>query len=101
MEFSTSSPDLGPVGTQMEEKLLKAFEPVHLQIIDESHKHAGHAAMRTHQSESGETHFKVVVVSDVFDKKMPIERHRAINECLEDEIKNGVHALSIEAKTIK
>lgn len=40
-------------------------------------------------------------MSDAFDKKLPIERHRAINECLADELASGVHALSIEAKTIK
>lgn len=40
--------------------------------------------MQTHSSPSGETHFKVVVVTDAFDKKLPIERHRAVNECLAD-----------------
>ena len=43
----------------------------------------------------------MIVVSDAFDKKLPIERHRAVNECLADELAQGVHALSIEAKTNK
>lgn len=84
----------------MYQKLSECFEPSHLEIIDESYKHAGHSAMQAH-TRSGETHFKVVVVSDAFDKKLPIDRHRAINECLKEELNTGVHALSIEAKTIK
>ena len=46
-----------------------------------------------------ETHFKVVVVSDRFDSVPLIKRHRLVNECLDDELKAGVHALSIVAKT--
>jgi len=52
-------------------------------------------------SRSGETHFKVIVVSDLFDKKLPLDRHRSVNECLADELATGVHALSIQAKTQK
>jgi len=47
----------------------------------------------------GETHFKVTIVSDKFDKMPLIERHRAVNECLSEELEGGVHALSIQAKT--
>ena len=48
-----------------------------------------------------ETHFKVCIVSDTFEGQMPIKRHRAVNSLLEEELKNGVHALSIQAKTPK
>lgn len=68
--------------------------------MDESGKHAGHSAMRDY-TRSSETHFKVTVVSDVFEGSMPIDRHRAVNECLQQELESGVHALSIEAKTSK
>jgi stress-induced morphogen len=74
------------------------LNPSHLEIIDESHKHAGHAAMKDYMR-SGETHFKVVVVSDDFEGKMLIDRHRLVNDILDEELQNGVHALSIEAKT--
>ena len=84
----------------MKQKLTESFKPAHLEIIDESYKHAGHAAMKEH-NRSGETHFKVVIVSDDFDGKMLIDRHRAVNDCLADELQTGVHALSIEAKTQK
>lgn len=52
-------------------------------------------------SRSSETHFKVIVVSNDFEPLKPIERHRAINELLADELQSGVHALSIVAKTEK
>ena len=48
-----------------------------------------------------ETHFKVVIVSEAFEGKSLIDRHRAVNECLALEISEGVHALSIDAKTPK
>jgi len=54
-----------------------------------------------HMSQSGETHFKVIIVSDVFDGKILIDRHRLVNECLALELaERGVHALSIQAKTL-
>ena len=54
---------------------------MHLEIIDESHKHAGHAAMSSH-GRASETHFKVVIVSDAFEGKQLIERHREVNNLL-------------------
>ena len=48
-----------------------------------------------------ETHFKVVIVSEAFEGKPLIDRHRAVNECLREELEQGVHALSIDAKTPK
>ena len=48
-----------------------------------------------------ETHFKVVIVSEFFEGKPLIDRHRAVNECLALELSEGVHALSIDAKTLK
>ena len=46
-----------------------------------------------------ETHFHVTVVSDMFKGKLLIERHRLVNEILEEELQTGVHALQIQAKT--
>ena len=48
-----------------------------------------------------ETHFKVIIVSEIFEGKPLIDRHRAVNECLAQELNEGVHALSIDAKTPK
>lgn len=69
----------------MHQKLSEKFSPSHLEIIDESHKHASHKAMQEH-TRSNETHFKVIVVSNQFEPMKPIERHRAINELLADEL---------------
>lgn len=75
-------------------KLGAAFAPVNLDVIDESHLHAGHAGHRP----GGETHFRVYIVSEAFRGKSRIERHRMINQTLSGELAGGVHALAINAK---
>ena len=62
-----------------------------LEIIDESHKHANHA-----QSSGG--HFRVRIVSEDFQDKSLLERHRMVYGILGDMLKNEIHALSIDAK---
>ena len=75
------------------EKLTKAFSPESLDIVDESHLHAGHAGHRA----GGESHFRVYIVSDAFRGKSRIDRHRLINATLSDELAERVHALAIHA----
>jgi BolA protein len=75
------------------EKLTRAFAPAELDVIDESHKHAGHAGARP----GGETHFSVHIVSQSFLGKSRIERHRMVNAALARELQTGVHALAIRA----
>jgi BolA protein len=75
------------------EKLTKAFAPVRLEVIDESHQHEGHAGSRP----GGETHYRVHIVSEAFHGKSRIERHRMVNDALSAELKGGVHALAIHA----
>ncbi len=75
------------------EKLQAAFAPQHLDIVDESHKHAGHAGSRP----GGETHYRVHIVSAAFRGKTRVERHRMINQALASELAGGVHALAIHA----
>lgn len=48
---------------------------------------------------NSETHFKVVIISEIFSKKSPIQRHRLVNESLREELSGPIHALSIVAKT--
>jgi BolA family transcriptional regulator, general stress-responsive regulator len=74
-------------------KLTEAFAPESLQVIDESHRHEGHAGHRP----GGETHFRVHIVSESFRGKSRIERHRMINTTLSAELAAGVHALAIHA----
>ena len=85
---------LGPVGQRITQKLTDAFAPAELEVIDESHKHAGHAGARP----EGETHFKVVIVAGAFDGASLVERHRLVNQALAEELADRVHALSISAK---
>jgi BolA family transcriptional regulator, general stress-responsive regulator len=79
--------------TRITEKLTAAFAPARLDVIDESHQHAGHAGSRP----AGETHYRVHIVSDSFKGKSRIERHRMVNATLADELARGVHALAIQA----
>ena len=74
-------------------RLTAAFNPGELAIINESHQHAGH-----HGSPgSGESHFRVHIVSARFAGASRIERHRLVNEALAAELKAGIHALAIKA----
>ena len=73
----------GPVAAAITRKLAAAFGPLHhFALVDESHKHAGHSGMEGAHRKT-ETHFKVTIVSEAFEGKNLIARHRAVNECLE------------------
>jgi BolA protein len=75
------------------EKLTNAFSPHSLEVVDESHLHAGHAGHRP----EGQTHYRVYIVADAFKGKSRVERHRAINAALAAELAGGLHALAIHA----
>jgi BolA protein len=74
--------------------LTRAFAPSALQVLDESHLHAGHAGSRP----GGATHFRINVVASAFAGKGRLERHRMIYAALADEIADGVHALALQAR---
>ncbi|MER8635238.1 MULTISPECIES: BolA family protein [unclassified Mesorhizobium] len=84
----------------MEDKLKKAFSPERLAVINESHLHAGHHHVDSgHHATfdgTGETHFRVRIVAPAFAGMSRVERHRAVNTLLAEELKSGVHALAIE-----
>ena len=75
------------------DKLTAALEPERLEVINESHLHAGHQKAF---DGTGETHFRVRVVSPRFTGMMRLQRHRTVNDLLADELRDGVHALAIE-----
>ncbi len=83
-------------------KIETALAPSSLQIVNESHLHAGHHHVESgHHAEfdgSGETHLRVKVVSPAFAGMSRVARHRAINALAADELAAGLHALAIEAK---
>lgn len=74
------------------EKLTTRFRPEHLDVIDESGRHVGHAGWR----EGGETHFRVRIATRHFGAEGRLAQHRAVMETLDAELKSGVHALAIE-----
>lgn len=73
-------------------KLTERFDPLLLEVIDESHRHAGHAGWR----EGGETHFRVRIATRNSDGLSRVAQHRAVMMALDDELKDRVHALQIE-----
>lgn len=78
----------------LEKKLQSAFNPVKLEIINESHLHAGH---QPGFDGTGESHIRIKLVSDEFDGMSRVDRHRSINALLSDEMDRGLHAVAIEA----
>ncbi|CAK0780542.1 hypothetical protein CVIRNUC_005087 [Coccomyxa viridis] len=88
-----------PVKTSMQRKLKEALQPQQLTISDESDQHAGHAGSRMLGNESGETHFRIGVVSSAFEGLNTVKRHRLVYEVLKEELAGPVHALSLDTKT--
>ena len=82
------------VADTIREKLTREFSPVALKVIDESHLHAGHAGARP----EGETHFRVQIIAEAFAGKSRVDRQRAINRVLAEELAGPVHALGIDAR---
>ncbi|MBI4310109.1 MAG: BolA family transcriptional regulator [Candidatus Omnitrophica bacterium] len=76
---------------KIEQALKDAFAPVYLNVMDEGAKHIGHAGAK----EGG--HFRVEIVSDAFNGKKLLERHRMVYAALEH-LKSSIHALSIQAR---
>ena len=75
-------------------RLETAFQPDELDIVDDSHRHAGHAGAR-----DGRGHFNVRIVSKQFAGKLPIERHRLVYAALGTLMQTDIHALTVSALT--
>ncbi|WP_108663357.1 BolA family protein [Acuticoccus kandeliae] len=85
---------MGPVETRIVTALRAAFTPTKLEVIDESHLHAGHAGARP----EGETHFRVIIEAEAFRGQSRVQRHRMVNEAVAAELAGPVHALAIRAE---
>ena len=83
------------VAAAITRKLEHALAPEHLTVVDESHRHEGHDGARA----SGETHFRVEIVSAGFDGLSRLERQRLVYQILSQELAGPVHALSMTART--
>ena len=75
------------------QKLTRVLQPQHLDVINESHLHAGHR----NSPGTGDSHFRIVVISEAFVGRNRVERHRMVNAALADELSGPVHALAITA----
>jgi BolA family transcriptional regulator, general stress-responsive regulator len=81
------------VEQEMRERLLVALEPTRLDIINESHLHAGHR----NSPGTGESHFRTLIVSKRFAGLSRVDRHRLVNETLAGIIGGKVHAFALKA----
>jgi BolA family transcriptional regulator, general stress-responsive regulator len=79
------------VAETIRQKLTDGLAPLRLDIVDESHRHAGHAGARP----EGETHFAVTIVSAAFVGLGRVARQRLIYQILADELATRVHALAL------
>ncbi|MGR5260670.1 transcriptional regulator BolA [Vibrio astriarenae] len=76
---------------KIETKLHSAFDPSHLQVIDESYMHSVPVG--------SESHFKVIIVTKQFEGQRLIARHRMVNQVLSEELANEIHALAMHTYT--
>jgi len=74
------------------EAALDLLSPAALLVKDQSHLHAGHAG-----AEDGRGHFEVIIISDAFAGKRPLERHRMVFDAVGDLMQTDIHALNIKA----
>ena len=79
---------------RMRELLVAAFAPLALEVVDDSHRHVGHAGAR-----DGRGHFTVAIVSEAFAGQPPLARHRAVYAALGAMMDTDIHALAIRART--
>jgi BolA protein len=83
------------IAARIRAKLTEALTPERIDIVDESHLHAGHAG----HDRRGESHFNVTVVSSAFEGLGRVARHRMVNEVLAEELRDRVHALALKTLT--
>lgn len=80
---------------QIRQAIEEALNPTHFELINESAKHHGHAG----DDGSGETHFKLIIVSTIFEGQNRLARQRLVNAALSGAFAQGLHAVSMVLKT--
>lgn len=85
---------MAPSVDDIRQRLEAAFPGARVEIVDDSHKHAGHAGAR-----GGAGHFSVRLVSPAFAGLRTVARHRLVYDCLRDWMPQRIHALAIDART--
>ena len=79
----------------IEKKIRQQLNPTLLEIVNESHLHAGH---QEQFDGSGETHLRIRIVAEAFEGMGRVDRQRMINALVADEIDQGLHAIAIETR---
>jgi BolA protein len=85
------------VAEAIRSKLNRRFQPLKLDVVDDSHRHAGHQESHPH----GESHFQVHIVAAAFAGLSRVERQRLVYEALAEELAGPVHALAVKAEAPK
>ena len=89
-----TAPFTGRVAPEIAKRLETALAPTHLNVVNDSDRHLGHAG----HDGSGESHFTVEIESPLFAGKSRLERQRAVNSALGDLLRDRIHALAIRAR---
>jgi len=76
---------------RMQQMIQDALNPTQLEVIDDSHKHIGHAGAK-----EGKGHFTVVIKSEALEGKRMLQQHRMLYEALGDMMETDIHALAIK-----
>ncbi|MEY4695669.1 MAG: hypothetical protein RIT14_97 [Pseudomonadota bacterium] len=80
-----------PITDEITQKLTTAFAPTRLEVINESHRHAGHSG----DDGSGESHFRIVIRAPAFGPMTRLARHRAVQQALGD-LNSRIHAIALD-----
>jgi len=84
---------MGEITNIIKQKLKTALAPAHLEVINDSHKHEGHAG----HDGSGESHFTVVITAEAFRGQSRVAQQRMVMSALKEELAGKIHALAIKA----
>jgi BolA family transcriptional regulator, general stress-responsive regulator len=84
----------GSVASEIAARLASALDPTHLEVVNDSHQHAGHMG----DDGTGESHFTVIVESPAFEGLNRVQRQRLVNQALADLLSSRIHALAIRAR---
>ena len=79
---------------EIEKRLQEAMQPTRLEVIDEGHKHVGHAGAK-----DGRGHFRVLIRSAKFAGLSMVQQHRLVYQAMGELMQSDIHALAIEAGT--
>lgn len=85
---------MNKIENQIKEKLITQLQPTEITIINQSHLHSSHFT----GNNNGESHFKIIIESELLSNLTRVKAHRVINDILKEELANDIHALSIKIK---